>query len=91
MARRSGKDQTAVPPGLASVDARHICERLDADRLIEMCDDVIPEPPEQVFAQHAAPSRWHRALWLATNPSAKLLAASFQERASLRVRSRKQR
>jgi len=38
----------------------NIRERLDPDRLIEMSDDVISEPPEQVFAQHAARPSWHR-------------------------------
>jgi len=28
----------------------NVRERLDPDRLIEMSDDVISEPPEQVFA-----------------------------------------
>jgi hypothetical protein len=40
---------------------RYIRERLDPDRLIEMSDDVIPEPPELVFAQSAArPGRRYR-------------------------------
>src|SRR5262249_44872980 len=38
----------------------NIRKRLDPDRLIEMSDDVIPEPPEPVFAQHAARPGWHR-------------------------------
>src|SRR5215813_4684052 len=38
----------------------NIRERLDPDRLIDMSDDVIPEPPEQVFAQHATRPGWHR-------------------------------
>jgi hypothetical protein len=29
---------------------RNIRERLDPDRLIEMSDDIIPKPPELVFA-----------------------------------------
>src|SRR5215472_1063894 len=41
----------------------NIRERLDPDRLIEMSDDVIPEPPYQVFAQHAArPGRRRRGV-----------------------------
>src|SRR5271167_4595054 len=39
---------------------RYIRERLDADRLIEMSDDVIPEPPELVFAERAARLGRHR-------------------------------
>src|SRR5271169_2348458 len=39
---------------------RNIRERLDPDRLIEMSDDVIPEPPEPVFAEHATRPGWHR-------------------------------
>src|SRR6516164_5941890 len=39
---------------------RNIRERLDPDRLIEMSDDVISEPPDQFFAQHAARPGWHR-------------------------------
>src|SRR5262252_544424 len=38
----------------------NIRERLDPDRLIEMSDDVVPEPPEQVFTQHAARPGWQR-------------------------------
>src|ERR1700730_7825963 len=37
----------------------NIRERLDPDRLIEMSDDVIPKPPELVFAQSAARPGWH--------------------------------
>ena len=49
-ADRSGKHSREME--LAA--CRYIRERLDADRLIKMSDDVIPEPPELVFAQRAA-------------------------------------
>ena len=39
---------------------RNIRERLDPDRLIEMSGDVIPEPPELVFAERAARPGRHR-------------------------------
>src|SRR5208282_4263493 len=53
---RSGKH----PREMEWAAPREIRERLDADRLIKMSDDVIPEPPELVFAQRAARPRWHR-------------------------------
>ena len=53
---RSGKH----PREMEWAAPREIRERLDADRLIKMSDDVIPEPPELVFAQRAARPGWHR-------------------------------
>src|SRR5262245_33561846 len=38
----------------------NIRERLDPDWLIEMIDDVVPEPPKQVSAEHAARPGWQR-------------------------------
>ena len=48
-ADRSGKH----PREMEWAAPGNIRERLDPDRLIEMSDDVIPEPPELVFTERA--------------------------------------
>src|SRR6516164_9991750 len=61
VAMRCHADGTGKHPREMEWDAAcNIREQLDPDRLIEMSDDVIPEPRKQVFAQHAARPGWHR-------------------------------
>src|SRR5215470_13387162 len=54
----------------------NIRERLDPDRLIEMSDAVVPEPPEQSLPSMPRDRAGSAVVWAATNPSTKLLATS---------------
>jgi hypothetical protein len=49
-ANRSGEHAREVE----RATPRNVCERSDLDRLIEVGNDIVSEPLEHVFAQHAA-------------------------------------
>ena len=54
IAMRRDADGSREDPGEVKRAApRYVGQRGDLDRLVEMGDDIVPEPLEHVFAQHA--------------------------------------